>query len=224
MGGEKRYEYTIANSQSPPVTVTERDDPLTVIVKVPLYQAGVVAVAVAVILILVSVLIASRLYPLPWEVVLIIPVIVGLLAGVGMFLAISWRRLLPIFERRYGIDLDRDGVIGEPLPQTVRLEITSRGGTRTSLWETGVSLETARRFATAALRGDTSVRAMDAARVSRDDCEKIRQALFDYGWARWRGGYSNQGWELTEDGADVMRAVQSAKASPPLPYQKETGA
>ena len=216
MGG-KQFDYTTAapGELAPPV---ERDNPREVVVGMTREIASWVSGAVTVLLWLTGGLVGAMgwLSP-PWPVVLFAPLIVGVAVFIWLFVQLSQRRMLRHFEERYRVDIDRDGYIGTPPPQTVRLEITSRAGTRTSLWDTGVPLETARRFATAALRGDTSVRAMDAARVSRDDVEKIRQALFEYGWARWKNGYSNQGWELTDEGADVMRAVQSAKSFPTPP-------
>lgn len=213
MGGEKRYEYT--TNLSPPVTVTERDDPLTVIVKVPLYQAGVVAVAVAVILILVSVLIASRLYPLPWEVVLIIPVIVGMVAGVGMFLAISWRRLLPIFEERYRVDINGDGVIGEP-PQTERHEYRLTWDTGGAWFELpdGVALD---RFVIVCKKLLIGRTAEDDHRGMTDELVRVRDMFFAHGLGAWRNERAkNQGWILTAPGRAFCRRVVGDDR-PPLP-------
>lgn len=112
-------------------------------------------------------------------------------------------------EERTGLDLDRDGVVGRPGPQTVRLEIVR--GNHTQYVDID-GLEDSRRLRTLAILALTnrlSERAVNREfGWSRDRWVGVRDGLVERKWAKWDGDPgSTQGIIFTDEGREIMQEV-----------------
>jgi len=139
--------------------------------------------------------------------------------NVSRFVGQQRRLLMGALEEMTGIDIDRDGYIGAPPQQTVRVEVVwvnESGKTLQMIWsDWPMSAEQVPLFARAILDGQTTESEWSSGRfLSRPQFCQMRGILMDAGWARWRNAEArNQGWELTAKG----RALFTELATLPHP-------
>lgn len=180
----------------------ERINPITLGVVVPILQSIVTGLLVGIFTAAVALATGAKFVPS-----LGYGLIAGIIVTLLMWLVLFIGRWQPLLERILRADLDGDGVIGAPEPRKeIRVVVEQEGGRRTTFLDLPFDEEGLRAFAMAALRGHTSVEAMKIAGVKRAALEEARQILFERGYAQWRAGEQNQGWELTGDGERALRS------------------
>ena len=111
-----------------------------------------------------------------------------------------------------GADLNRDGQVGQPAPETLRIEVTERtdsGGRVAYLNWPGTEAELTT-FARAVLAGAPLAREhwTGAGKpMSRKQFEQLVDRLLELGWVRYRDGGKTQGLELSPAGRAMFREL-----------------
>lgn len=138
-----------------------------------------------------------------------------------------------VMERILGVDLNQDGVIGQPEPEPpparaepVRIEIIQEGGRAGDFIELPARPEQLRMLADGLQGGrafSQSVWTGNSGIFTRSEFEALRAELLRRGLAKWRKeGAPGQGIELTPPGRAVMRrfASETKRLSPPPPEER----
>lgn len=221
MGGLTKKEFTTgALADAPPVPV-ERDNPRDVVVTMPREIATWTAGAVTALLWLGLAWLGSMgWFTVRWPVVVFVPPIFGLVVFITLFLALSPRRLLVLFERRYNVDIDRDGYVGEPPAeypvQRVRVDVQERTFAWGAEWQFQMTPEQTHEFLQSAFDGHTTVADMRAQGLKdRQVADAVRQLK---NWALVEDVNPNDphtGWRLTAQGRRVIyRYLEDHPLSP----------
>lgn len=165
---------------------------------VPLLQAFISGVLLTAVIVL-----AVQVFGDVW---LTWPVVGLLLAGVTSvaWLFVAWRLLWRI-EEATGIDLDRDGVVGDPARAGVVLVNAGPGRVVTPPNPTEVLHKRMVEFAEAAEIG-TSRRGLDRRGFKRPEMEEMRGMLMRCRFAEWDSPDNTSttaGWHLTKSAAEI---------------------
>lgn len=130
-----------------------------------------------------------------------------LTAGVQLRQSLLWKR--EELERR---DLDGDGVVGEPKPVTLQLELIQPANKKTLFIDLGIAPEKAILFAKAVLSGASGLSVSEwtgrGGLFSRSEFERLRSRLIEIGLVRWVNDRSKQqGVTLLPAGRAVFRRL-----------------
>lgn len=161
-------------------------------------------------------------YGSPWR--------AGLIAGVlTMLLTIAfvwfrqledWRELVWSLESSLAVDLDRDGIKGDPdqVVNTVRVELVRDEGRRVQIADIPTDPARLADFARGILDGQPiSERQWSGAGAlfSQNEFRAVRDAFMARGWLRWVDArYPQQGIELSPAGRAALRGLAGVMASP----------
>lgn len=146
-------------------------------------------------------------------------------AGAWLALIARWGRLIDVVELALGVDVNRDGRIGqEPEQHLVRVEVDERGeaGQRvTSIAELPFSPAQLARLGSGLLSGASFSEASwsgSGQPFTRSEFRQLRDTFLARGWAQWkREGATSQGVTLTSPGLAVARYFCQLTNSPTLP-------
>ena len=135
-------------------------------------------------------------------------------AAAWLYLLRDTRRTLWHIEEFLRADIDGDGVVGQPAPETVRVEVAS---TNTEGYQALVyadlpgTLSQLRTFACGVLSGRGLAEAAWIGRngiYSRGQYAQLREELLRRGWVEWRNvNAPAQGLDLTESGEAVFEQI-----------------
>ena len=199
---------------TPQVEPVQRYTSVETEVTVPVLQAAIYAVAWASVVGIIAAIVvyASRA---PWW---ICPT-AGVAAVAGLF---AWQSSAAIRERREllwrvenatGLDIDKNGYVGEP--KTVRVEITVRDDNGHTRRQSFLNLPISEKQLDTLARGLSNGVALAQSSwigkdrpLSRGDFDAVRDILIQGGLARWvNPDVRSQGSELTTAGKAVMRRI-----------------
>ena len=128
-------------------------------------------------------------------------------AGVslGVWILQNWDVLLWEAEERVGVDLDRDGVIGDPNQRYVLVNAAPPE-------EVERPVDRAHRRMCQFVRDaeqSTAARDLEEKNYSRDEIKMFRELLIRGKWAVWRNPANNRdGWRLTRPVGVILAAIE----------------
>lgn len=122
--------------------------------------------------------------------------------------------LLQTIETAFDVDLDGDGVAGEPT--VIKVEVKSEDGNRWQFADLPGKPDALRDFARRVLMGQGFTDETGAmAGMTQREVKDLREVFVDRGWARWKHPQrKQQGIELRHVGKSVLRAISSSPALP----------
>lgn len=174
-------------------------------VRVPLFQAVITGLMAGALLVVLGLGLG---WGLTWQT----PAVVAMVSAFAcwMLFLFDHRSLLRQVERVIMADIDGDGRVGEPEPETVRVEV-QEGERRWVFADLPVDLERLRLFARGALSGKPLAQASWTGRggvFSRGEYQRLLDEMLARGFAVWRNPAAHaQGLDLTGVGRAVLRRL-----------------
>lgn len=209
------FEYRAARAEQ----ITKHYSSLMQGVYLPLVQAGLTSFLIA----LAAGLTAS-LFEYPVLKAFGMAFIYSLL-GLWLILLLRWLKLTEALERLTGLDINRDGSIGEaeaiesrPQVFSTRLELVSDAGRRIQYLDIPIESERLALFAQEVLKGASLTEASFTGSnkmFTRSEFTSLRDALLRRGLISWNSaGYPARGVHLTRAGRAALEHLSTLHHSP----------